>query len=202
MTGLKKNLANYQDKKFKAKVELGDDGTYEIKGFGYSSFNFQSGNIFHINEILYVPGLKKNLISIPVLESKGYSVDFSKGKALLWPSNEDINTDITIGTCESGLYKISGQVVQALSHETVNSCELWHIRLGHLNYNALPCLQKMVKCMPIFVFENDNVCKGCSLGKNTKKSYCCASFVTLVRKTEVLASSVGSAEQDNYKEKI
>jgi hypothetical protein len=41
MTGFKQNLANYQDKKFKAKVELGDDGTYDIKGFGSTSFRFQ-----------------------------------------------------------------------------------------------------------------------------------------------------------------
>jgi hypothetical protein len=169
--GFKQNLANYQDKKFKAKVELGDDGTYDIKGFGSTSFHFHSGNIFHINEILYVPGLKKNLISVSVLESKGYYVAFSKGKALLWSSNEDINTAITIGTRESGLYKISGQVVQALVHETVNPCELWHRRLGHLNYNALPSLQKMVTGMPVFSVEHDSIYKGCSLGKNTKKPY-------------------------------
>ena len=40
MTGFKQNLANYQDKKFKAKVELGDDGTYDIKEFGSTSFQF------------------------------------------------------------------------------------------------------------------------------------------------------------------
>jgi hypothetical protein len=105
MTGFKQNLANYQDTKFKAKVEMGDDDTYDIKGFGSTSFRFQSGNIFYIDEILYVPSLKKNLISVPVLESKGYSVAFSKGKALMWSSNEDINSAITIGTRESGLYK-------------------------------------------------------------------------------------------------
>jgi hypothetical protein len=49
------------------------------------SFQLQSGNIFHIDEILYVPGLKKNLISIAMLERKGYSIDFTKGKALMWP---------------------------------------------------------------------------------------------------------------------
>jgi hypothetical protein len=68
MTGFKQNLENYQDRNYKAKVELGDDGTYEIKGFGSISFQFHSGTIFHINEIIYVPGLKKNLISVPVLE--------------------------------------------------------------------------------------------------------------------------------------
>jgi uncharacterized UBP type Zn finger protein len=124
MTGFKQNLANYQDKKYKAKVELGDDDTYDIKGFGSTSFQFHSGNIFHIDEILYVPSLKKNLISVPVLESKGYTVAFSKGKALLWSSNDDLSTAITIGTRECGLYKLSGQVVQALVHETINPCEL------------------------------------------------------------------------------
>ena len=87
-------------------MELGDDGTYDIKGFGSTSFQFQSSNIFHINEILYVPGLKKNLIYVPVLESKGYLVAFSKGKALLWSSNEDINNAITLGTRESELFKL------------------------------------------------------------------------------------------------
>jgi hypothetical protein len=48
---------------------------------------------------------------IPVLESKGYSVAFSKGKALLWSSNEDLSIAITIGTRECGVYKLSGQVV-------------------------------------------------------------------------------------------
>jgi hypothetical protein len=89
----------------------------------------------------------------------------------LWSSNKDINTAITIGTRESGLYKISGQVVQALVHEMVNPCELWHRRFGHLNYNALPGLQKMVTGMPVFYVEHDSVCRGCALGKNTKKPY-------------------------------
>jgi transposase InsO family protein len=40
-----------------------------------------------------------------------------------------------------------------------------------LNYNALPSLQKMVTCMPVFSFEHDSICKGCALGKNSKKAY-------------------------------
>jgi hypothetical protein len=38
MTGFKQNLLNYRDKKFDVKVELGDDGTYAIKGLGSASF--------------------------------------------------------------------------------------------------------------------------------------------------------------------
>jgi hypothetical protein len=116
MTGFKQNLVNYRDKKFNMKVELGDDGTYAIKGIGSTSFQLQSGNVFHIEEILYVPGLKKNLISVAVLESKGYSVAFSKGKTLMWPSNESMSSTISIGAQEGGVYKVTGQVIQALAH--------------------------------------------------------------------------------------
>jgi hypothetical protein len=38
MTGFKQKIENYQDKKFNVNVELGDDGTYDIKRFGVVSF--------------------------------------------------------------------------------------------------------------------------------------------------------------------
>jgi hypothetical protein len=47
----KQNLVNYRDKKFNVNVELGDDDTYGIKGFGSASFQLQLGNVFHIDEI-------------------------------------------------------------------------------------------------------------------------------------------------------
>jgi hypothetical protein len=150
MTGFKQNLVNYQDKKFNVKVELGDDGTYAIKRVGSTSFQLQSGNVFHVEEILYVPGLKKNLISVAVLESKGYTIAFSKGKTLMWPSNESMSSTMIIGAQEGGLYKVIDQVIQALTHEMINPYKLWHIRFGHLNYNALSGLQKMVTGMPVF----------------------------------------------------
>jgi hypothetical protein len=153
------------------KVELIDDDTYAIKGLGSASFQLLSSNVFHVEEIIYVPGLKKNLISVAVLESKGYTVAFSKGKALMWPSNESMNSAMIIGVQEGRLYKVSGHVIQALAHEMINPYELWHGRFGHLNYNALQCLQKMVTSMPVFHFENDSICRGCALGKNTKKAY-------------------------------
>jgi hypothetical protein len=150
---------------------LSDDGTYAIKGVGSTSFQLQSSNVFHVEEILFVPGLKKNLISVAVLESKGYTVAFSKGKALMWPSNESMSSTMIIGAQEGGIYKVSGQVIQALAHDMINPCELWHRRFGHLNYNALSGLQKMVIGMLVFSFEHDNICTRCALGKNTKKAY-------------------------------
>ena len=54
---------------------------------------------------------------------------------------------------------------------TMNPCELWHRRFGHLNYRALPSLPDMVTGMPPIKLIHDGVCKGCALGKNVRKPY-------------------------------
>jgi hypothetical protein len=76
-----------------------------------------------------------------------------------------------IGVREGGLYKVKGCLEQALIHNNVSSSELWHQRLAHLNYRALPVLIKMVTCLPDMQVEHDGVCKGCALGNNAKGSF-------------------------------
>ena len=49
--------------------------------------------------------------------------------------------------------------------------ELWHRRLAHLHYRALPSLRKVVTSLPEFEVQHDGVCQGCSLGKNVKKPF-------------------------------
>ena len=49
--------------------------------------------------------------------------------------------------------------------------ELWHRRLAHLHYRALPSLRKVVTGLPEFEVQHDGVCQGCALAKNVKKSF-------------------------------
>jgi hypothetical protein len=63
---------------------------------------------------------------------------------------------------------LKGHQEQALVHSSTSSSELWHRRLAHLNYIALPVLSKMVTSLPDMQVEHDGVCKGCALGKNAK----------------------------------
>ena len=74
MTGLKKDFAVYKAKKFHRKVELGDGSTYAIKGVGSTAFQLDSRTLISVEGILHVPGLKKNVLSVTVLEGKGFSV--------------------------------------------------------------------------------------------------------------------------------
>ena len=92
-------------------------------------------------------------------------------KVLLWAKNEKLSSAVQIGVREGGLYKASENSTQALVHHKVDPCELWHRRFGHLHYTSLPGLQKMVTGIPEVSLKHDGICKGCALGKNTKKSF-------------------------------
>ena len=83
MTGYKEVLSDFRKKSCSTQVELGDEVRYDVNGVGSISLQLDSGSILHLEEVLYVPGLKKNLISVLVLENKGYSKVFTKKKALL-----------------------------------------------------------------------------------------------------------------------
>ena len=82
-----------------------------------------------------------------------------------------IDKATVIGIREGGLYKLKGKPVSALLHKEVSTSELWHRRHAHLHYRALPILSKMVTGLPELLDQNEGVCKGCALGKNSRKKF-------------------------------
>ena len=82
-----------------------------------------------------------------------------------WPKNANIKKAISIGVRDGSLYKLCNNQNLALSHETSNSTEIWHRRLGHLHYHALSSIGKIVKGLPSLKNDHLSICKGCALGK-------------------------------------
>ena len=122
-----------------------------------------------MKEVLFVPGLKKNLLSISALDAKGMRVSFIDVQVIMWPKGKTINDAVVIGEQEGGLYKLKGHPKKALVHDSVEPNELWNRRLAHVNYRALPIASKVVEGLPEMQTKHEGVCKGCAKGKNTKK---------------------------------
>ena len=80
MTGQNKTLSRLEENNSPYKVSLGDDYQYPIKDIGEESYNIDSGTPMKMKEVLYVPDLKKNLLSISTLDKKGYRVSFIYGQ--------------------------------------------------------------------------------------------------------------------------
>ena len=72
MTGHKRFFRDLQESGSGIHVELGDDARYQVQGVGTVSFERKSGKPLSFVDVLYVPGLTKNLISVSNLEDKGY----------------------------------------------------------------------------------------------------------------------------------
>jgi hypothetical protein len=142
-----------------------------VRGFGTSTFQLDSDMHLKLEEVLYVPRMKRNLGSISSLEDKGYKITFSKGRVLAWHKESHISSSKVIGVRENNLYKLTIKPVQALLHDTISLSELWHRRLAHIHYRSLSALGKMVIGLPEIEIHHKGVCKGCSLGKNVKGSF-------------------------------
>ena len=82
MTGDQARLSNLNEKKTSYKVELGDKTTYPVEGFGQATIKMKTGNYVHLSNVLYVPSLENNLVSISYLEDKGNIIAFVDGKVL------------------------------------------------------------------------------------------------------------------------
>eukprot|EP00253_Pinus_taeda_P001491 PITA_01491 len=64
-------------------IKMGDDEKYSATGLGTITFQREHGAPLTLNNVMYVPRLKKNLIFVVMLEDRGYDVIFPKGKAFL-----------------------------------------------------------------------------------------------------------------------
>jgi len=53
------------------------------RGVGTTSFKRECGNSLHLRDVLYVLGLKKNLVFVSTLEDKGYVIIFNRCKDYL-----------------------------------------------------------------------------------------------------------------------
>ena len=121
-------------------IEMGDDGQYSATRIGTITFLRQSGKPFQLKYVMHVPNLKKNLVSVAMLEDRGYDVVFSEGKAFL--RHKTTGQAKNIGIRVKNLYKLDVDGCTTLmgkADKVVSRYEgkLWHRRLVHLHHRAL-----------------------------------------------------------------
>ncbi|GKB87959.1 zinc finger, CCHC-type containing protein [Tanacetum coccineum] len=61
-------------------VQLGDNKICTIKGTGKVRIQLHDGSSFILEDVRYVPGLRKSLISLGTLEKEGYAVKMQMGR--------------------------------------------------------------------------------------------------------------------------
>eukprot|EP00253_Pinus_taeda_P014991 PITA_14991 len=171
MTRKKEFFDNLEESTNGSKNYLGDDSGYEIKGYGEIPVKLSNGKISHLKNVLYVPGIKKNLISVSMMTDQDMQVEFSKTHCVIKECrNEIVATGMRVGS----LYRLDAKSIpkRAMVAGGSTAEQLWHKRFGHLNLQELMLLHKkgMVEELPIFRNIQLN-CDGCALGKMNREQF-------------------------------
>ncbi|KAJ9557953.1 hypothetical protein OSB04_012567 [Centaurea solstitialis] len=165
-------------------LKMGNVATEPIKGLGSVNLVFTSGNSLLLCNVLYVPGIRKNLLSGIVLNNCGYKQVMESDKYIL----SKHGTFVGFGYL-NGMFKLNLDVsfvnnsVCMASTSSSNNCgksELWHARLGHVHYKRMRDMSKM-SLIPAFDLNGEK-CKTCMLTKITRQPFA----KNINRDTEVL----------------
>jgi hypothetical protein len=150
-------------------VFMGNDFSCKIVGVGSIWIKMYDGTIRTLMDMRHVPELRKNLISLEVLDYVGYKCT-TQGGVL------KVSKDILIVMKAKrirNLYHLQGrteinQAVLASEGASDSSC-LWHQRLGHMSEKGLKVPIDR-KSLPSLKFLDLNFCKYCVFGNNVEIS--------------------------------
>ncbi|MCO5564449.1 hypothetical protein L7F22_018110 [Adiantum nelumboides] len=179
------------------KVTCANNASYPIKGVGKILITISDGSDLCLPNVLYVPGIKKNLLSVSSLAKNGLRVIFEDDRCIV-RDRENGYSLITTGTLENGLFVLDRyeKQIQACIVETktqaMQDAELWHARFGHVGYGSLMTLQRhnMVHDLSLLEMPPRHVCEGCVLGKMHRFAFSQDGSVRATRKLQLVHSDV------------
>lgn len=106
MTGNKHWLEDFKEINEGAHIYLGDDRSHQIKGCGKVSVILPDGNIKQIYNVMYVPGITKNLISVSMITDQDLKFEFLKSNCYIKDLLDGMKT-IATGIRTGGPYKLN-----------------------------------------------------------------------------------------------
>ncbi|CAL8174176.1 unnamed protein product [Prunus armeniaca] len=153
------------------KVQMPNGELVNVAGMGTLAIDTTKGRKY-IKEVMYLPGLKENLLSVGQMDEHGYYLVFGGKVCSIFegPSLEClvIKVEIKRNRCYPLALLPNDHI--ALKASVSNSTWTWHKRLGHLHLKGLSQLKEkdMVHGL-LFMEKVDGVCDGCQFGKQHRE---------------------------------
>ena len=151
-------------------LHMGNSSTSKIEGTGNILLKMTLGKTLTLKNVLHVPEIRKNLVSTSLLVKNGFKVVFVSDKVVI--SKNDMY--VGKGYLSDDLFKINVMTINNNKNNDssaylLESDNLWHARLGHVNYKSL---QKMIYMEILPKFEcNKSKCQVCVESKFAKHPY-------------------------------
>ncbi|KMQ86103.1 retrovirus-related pol polyprotein from transposon tnt 1-94 [Lasius niger] len=154
-----------------------------------------NGAIKDVKDVIYVPGLAANLLSVAKLTEKGLVVVFSGNECRIFLKDayRAEGEAVATGSKCDGVFKLDAETLmprKILQHREISdrtnlksrteefamltvheSKDLWHKRLGHINEQGMTQLMKKTEKYKKFSDSTLSPCESCILGKHARKPF-------------------------------
>ena len=168
-------------------VKFGDNSRIQIKGCGTVEITQKDGDILRLLNVLYVPDLAANILSLGRLDEEGCRMTMAGGKLTVFDRHGRLVAEVQ--RSEGRLYLLKLKVVDQCLVTTEDSSEnwLWHSRFGHINFHSLQEMskRKLVKGLPL-ISAPDHVCRSCLAGKHHRSPFPQASSFRAMKPLELV----------------
>ncbi|GKU99886.1 hypothetical protein SLEP1_g12666 [Rubroshorea leprosula] len=145
---------------------VGNSAAVQVKGKGTVDLEFTSGKVLTLTDVHYVPDIRKNLVSASLLNKFGFKLVFEAEKFILSKGGIFVGK----GYAYEGMFKMNINYninnKGVVSAYILDSFNLWHHRLGHVNFKKMYEMSKLelIPTLP----KNESQCKTCRLTKITR----------------------------------
>ncbi|GAU31479.1 hypothetical protein TSUD_386430 [Trifolium subterraneum] len=171
MTGRRDWFSSF-DQSHRNKVKFANDSTLNAEGVGVVCIRSKNGDQAFINDVLYIPSIKCNLLSVGQLIEKDYKIVIEDRMMKLMDSNRKLILKAPMS--RNRTFKIELNVMNHMCLATAIERDdwTWHYRFGHLNFRDLNMMsnKSMVSGLPKIQVPNE-VCEDCVQSKKHRDSF-------------------------------
>ena len=172
MSSRKEWFNNYREFDEPVRVRLGDDSV--VFGLGKGTIYIHAHTLknvkrCHLEEVLYVPNLKMNLLSLSSTLDKGYNISSNNDQIFINKGSETF----VVGKKCNRLYKLLITVekgdIASVAREL--NFDVWHQRIGHQNQNYVKKFLKHFEIENCIKSDTKTICEHCVMGKQSRKPF-------------------------------
>ncbi|KAH9666952.1 hypothetical protein KPL70_020856 [Citrus sinensis] len=161
----KKFFLSYKEETEGQMVLMGNNNAAIVAGKGVVEINFTSGKKVTLYNVFHVPSVRKNLISASCMCKHGLKLVLEGNTCIISKNGLFVGKGYS---CD-GMYKLSINNNNINLAYIVESCDVWHARLAHLNFRSLKYMSKhgLINCNDV----KGHKCEICIQAKLTKKPF-------------------------------
>ncbi|BFG24650.1 hypothetical protein CerSpe_109240 [Prunus speciosa] len=154
--------------KDEVKVFVGNGEKVQVDYIGVVRIELDSGFVFDLEDMVYVPSMRKNLISVTRLVKSKFTLNFDDFGCSIFRNKSLVGKASIV----DGMFRLNYKETMQINSVQSKPCKelsfkLWHKRLGHISKERISTLCNELVLPPLNHDNADDICIECTKGKLT-----------------------------------